>query len=66
MEHYNIAYNTYEDDTQLYITVSTLDYSPLHWRNKGIKQISEWMFQNFLQLNTVKTEIIVLAPKKKD
>ena len=29
MEHYKISYHTYADDTQLYISVSSHDYSPL-------------------------------------
>ena len=64
MEHHNISYHTYADDTQLYITVSPDDYSPLLLLNKCIDEINTWMCQNFLQQNTDKTEIVVFGPKE--
>uniref|UniRef100_A0A3Q3N5J5 Reverse transcriptase domain-containing protein n=1 Tax=Mastacembelus armatus TaxID=205130 RepID=A0A3Q3N5J5_9TELE len=63
MEYYNIDYHTYADDTQLYISVSSHDYSPLISLCECINQVKEWMCQNFLQLNTDKTEVIVFGPK---
>lgn len=64
IEHFNISYHTYADDTQLYIAVSPHDHSPLHSLSQCVKHINEWMNQNFLQLNANKTEIIVFGPKK--
>ncbi len=66
VEHYNISYHFYADDAQLYITVSPHDDSPLGLLDRCIKQINKWIWQNFLQLNTDKTEIIVFGPMKKD
>ncbi len=39
---------SYADDTQVYITISTGDYSPIHALSKCIKQINNWMCQNFI------------------
>ncbi|XP_076607191.1 uncharacterized protein LOC143333136 [Chaetodon auriga] len=63
MEHHSISYHTYADDTQLYISVSSHDCSPLLSLSERIHQINEWMCQNYLQLNADKTEVIVIGPK---
>lgn len=62
VEHHNISYHTYADDTQIYISVSPHDYSSLLSQSNCIHHITEWMCQNFLQRNAEKTEVIVFGP----
>ena len=64
MQKNKIAYHNYADDTQLYITLSSGDYSSIDSLCHCIDQINDWMCQNFLQLNKDKTEIIVFGAEK--
>ena len=59
-----MAYHSYADDTQLYIALSSADYSPIDSLCRCIDQLNVWMNQNFLQLNGDKTEVIVFGPEK--
>lgn len=63
IEYHNISYHSYADDTQLYISVSPYDSTPLHSLSACIQQVNQWMSQNFLQLNAEKTEVMVFGPK---
>lgn len=67
IEYHNISYHSYADDTQLYISVSPYDSTPLHSLSDCIQQVNQWMGQNFLQLNAEKTEVkteFVFGPQK--
>ncbi len=57
---YGISFHCYVDDTQLYISTRPNETSKLSNRVKNIKV---WMTNNFLLLNTDKTEILLIGPK---
>ena len=61
----SISYHSYADDTQIYISLSPDDYTPLEGLYHCIEQINDWMSFNFLQLNKDKTELIIFGNKKK-
>ena len=54
----------YADDTQLYFTLDSDDPSQLeHSMEHCMSDIKKWMTNNFLQLNSSKTEVIVISSK---
>ena len=66
MKNNKICDKKYADNTQIYITISPAGYNHIQALGKCIKQISDWIFQNFLQLNKDKTEVSVSETRKKD
>ncbi len=63
MRKNQIAYHSYADDTQIYLALSPNDYSPIDSLCQCIDEINIWMWQNFLQLNKEKTEVIAFGNK---
>ena len=59
-----VSYHNYADDTQIYVSLTAGEHGPVDSLLHCIQQISEWMQNNFLQLNADKTEIIVFGPQK--
>ena len=61
----HISYHSYADDTQLYISMTPPDFTPVDQLTECISEINSWMSNNFLQLNPDKTEIIIIGNKDK-
>ena len=61
---YNVSYHNYADDTQIYVSLTAGEHGPVDVLCHCIEQISVWMQNNSLQLNSDKTEIIVCGPQK--
>ena len=66
IEHNNIFYHSYADDTQLYIQCDNNEESvrcAISHLEKCISEICEWMEQNSLKINQDKTEYIIFSSK---
>ena len=59
---HNIQFHFYADDTQLYLPLKTSDPNCLSSLKACLTDIQLWMSQNFLQLNSDKSEIILFGP----
>ncbi len=60
---YGISFHCYADDTQLYISTRPDETSKLPKLTECVKHFKDWMTNNFLQLNSDKTEILLIGPK---
>ncbi len=60
---YGISFHCYADDTQLYISTKPDETSKLSKLTECVKNIKDWMTNNFLLLNSDKTEILLIGPK---
>ncbi len=62
---YGISFHCYAaDDTQLYISTTPDETSKLSKLTECVKNVKDWMTNNFLLLNSDKTEILLIGPKK--
>ena len=63
IRRHNISYHTYADDTQIYISVTSNNYSDTKTLVDCINDINVWMSRNFLKLNQDKTEVLIIGNK---
>lgn len=59
---YGIQFHFYADDTQLYIPLQPNDPSQIQNLEFCVVRIKSWMSDNFLLLNTAKTDLLVIKP----
>ncbi len=60
---YGISFHCYADDTQLYTSTRTDETSKLSKLTECVKNVKDWMTNNFLLFNSDKTEILLIRPK---
>ncbi len=60
---YGISFHCYADDTQLYISTRPHSTSKLSKLTECVKNVKDWMTNNFLLLSSDKTEILLIGPK---
>ncbi len=56
-----LKFHFYADDPQIYIHSKLDDIVPVNFLPQCISKIKEWMSQNFLCLNSEKTEIMLIG-----
>ena len=59
---HNINFHCYADDTQIYLPLKASDPTCLSSLKSCLTDIHSWMSQNFLQLNSDKTDIVLFGP----
>uniref|UniRef100_A0A8C2JFA8 Reverse transcriptase domain-containing protein n=1 Tax=Cyprinus carpio TaxID=7962 RepID=A0A8C2JFA8_CYPCA len=60
---YGISFHCYADDTQLYISTRPGETSKLSKLTECVKNVKDWMTNNFLLVNSDKTEILLIGPE---
>ncbi len=58
---YGISFHCYADDTQLYISTIPYETSKLSELTECVKNVKDWMTNNFLLLNSDKKDILLIG-----
>jgi len=61
----NVSYHFYADDIQLYCSFNESELGKLTDLLECLSCIKTWLYNNDLQLNTKKTETLIIVPEKK-
>ncbi len=61
---HGVSFHCYAYDTQLYISSWTGETHQIENFMECIVDIKNWMTNNFILLNTEKTEVLIIGPKK--
>lgn len=61
----DISYHLYADDIQLYCSFKETEFFKLSSLINCLTSIKQWLCENFLFLNSDKTETLIIAPESK-
>lgn len=56
-----LKYHFYADETQIYIHSEPGDYTTIAFLERCVSEIKVWMAQNYLCLNSEKTEVMLIG-----
>ena len=59
----DISFHCYTDDTQLYLSCKPSGSAKLSSLHNCLAMVKDWMAVNFLQFNSSKMEILIIAPE---